>query len=285
MATTTTDVGARRVLQRGPFITGARKRGVNGNVILISTTTTGYKLAGDRGYWSSWFDNAEAVKASVSDEVLFYAALEVDGRGLEPFGSFIDRMNEIGGVVETWSYDDGSTVRTTSNRLVRIATGQNFGTHYAMERRHCSHVLFVATDTIMPDDTLPRLMEMDWPICGLNISTYCQDGQTAQTVYDGSNFERPEAVFEHPEWDVRVHMQSAALLLVARPLFLRLRWRIDGDAGMTDDPCYHFDARALGWETLVRHDVQATHYPECLGSMESRHSEADRAYVRATVVD
>lgn len=249
-------------------------------MITVSTTTTAYKLLGEKGYWSSWFDNAEAIKDSIDDEVVFYAALELDGRGLEPFAPFITRMNEIGGVFETWSYDDGSEVRTTSNRLVRICSGQNFASHYAMERRDCTHVMFVATDTIMPDDTLPRLLELDWPICGLNIGTYCLDGEPAQTVYDSSNFERPEAVFEHPEWDVRVHMQSAALLLVARPLFLNLRWRIDGDAGLTDDPCYHLDAQRLGWETLVRHDVQAHHYPESVGSMEARHSEAERAYVR-----
>lgn len=264
-------------------------------MITVSTTTTAYKLLGEKGYWSSWFDNAEAIKDSIDDEVVFYAALELDGRGLEPFGPFVARMNEIGGVVETWSYDDGSEVRTTSNRLVRIATGQNYGTHYAMERRDCSHVLFVATDTIMPDDTLPRLLELDWPICGLNIPTYCQDGPKIDD-YEGRLFAGPCTFIPHydyrgphfmetgewRQWDVRVHMQSAALLLVARPLFLNLRWRIDGDAGLTDDPCYHLDAQRLGWETLVRHDVQAHHYPESVGSMESRHSEAERAYVRST---
>lgn len=252
-------------------------------IILVSTTCASYKCSSDKGYWSSWLANAEAIQASVDDEVVFYAALELDGRGLEPFGPFIDRMNQIGGVVETWSYDDGSTVRTTGNRLVRICMGQNLGTHYAMERRHCSHVLFVATDTIMPDDTLPRLLEMDWPICGLNIPTYVLDGPPAQTLVDSATFERPEAGFDHPKWDVRVHMQSAALLLVARPLFLNLRWRIDGDAGMTDDPCYHLDAQRLGWETLVRHDVEAHHYPEVVGSMESRHTAEERAYVRSAI--
>lgn len=241
---------------------------VAGAVILVSTTTASYKMATDRGYWSSWFDNAEAVMASVEDEVVYYAALEVDGRGLEPFREFIIRMEEIGGVVETWSYDDGSTVMETGNRLVRICTGQNFGTHHAMNRRDCTHVLFAATDVVMPDNTLPLLLEMDWPICGLNIPTYCLDGP------------RREDLAGCFGWDVRTHMQSAALLLVERQVFTKLRWRVDWDANMTDDPCYHADAQRLGWETLVRHDVQAGHYPTAVGPMEGRHTADQRAYHR-----
>lgn len=225
----------------------------------------------------SWLANAEAVKASVDEEVLYYAAIEVDGRGLAPFERFIARLEEVGGTYQVFSFDDGAAEMTTGNRLVRIVTGQNFGSHFAVEHRSCTHCLFVATDVVMPDDVLPRLLEMQWPICGLNIGTYCLDGPTVQTgplAYQG----RP---VPFGEWDVRVHMQSAALLLVERDLFRRLRWRTDGDAGMTDDPCYHADAKALGWETLVRHDVQAGHYPECLGSMESRHTVEERAYQRS----
>ncbi len=256
-------------------------------MILVSTTTASYKMSTDRGYWSSWFDNAEAVMASVDDEVLYYAALEVDGRGLGPFREFIIRMEEIGGVVETWSYDDGAKVMETGNRLVRICTGQNFGTHYAMNRRDCTHVLFAATDVIMPDDTLPRLLELEWPITGLNCPTYCLDGYRPDEfepylLAPADHAKAREAQYKVAAngWDVRVHMQSAALLLVERQIFTKLRWRVDWDANMTDDPCYHADAQRLGWETLVRHDVQAGHYPTAVGPMEGRHTAEQRAYVR-----
>lgn len=246
--------------------------------IVISTTTASYKMSTDRGYWASWFDNAEAVMASVGQEVVYYAALEVDGRGLEPFREFIIRMEEIGGVIETWSYDDGAQVMETGNRLVRICTGQNFGSHYAMNRRDCTHVLFAATDVVMPDDTLPLLLEMNWPICGLNIPTYCLDGWRVEP--DALPTENGRQPRYDPTWDTRVHMQSAALLLVERQIFTKLRWRVDWDDNMTDDPCYHADAQRLGWETLVRHDFEAGHYPTAVGPMESRHTAAQRAYVR-----
>lgn len=238
-------------------------------MLLVSTTLPSYKMAGDHRYWSSWLANAEAVQDSVDEEVRYYAAVEVDGRGLEPFGPLLDRLGAVGGTWETFSYDDGCEVLNTANRLVRICTGQNFGTHHAMEHG-ASHVLFMAADAIAPDDALPRLLELAWPICGLNIPTYCLDGPDAD----------PGAFGLDPAWDVRLHMQSAALLLVRRHLFSRLRWRIDNDAGMTDDPCYHHDALQLGFPTLVRHDTQAHHYPEAVGAMETRHTAVERAYHR-----
>jgi hypothetical protein len=245
-------------------------------------------MAGDHRHWSSWLANAEAVRASVGDEVRYYAAIELDQRGIEPFVPLGDRLHEVRGLFETFSFDDGSEVRTTDNRLVRICAGQNFGSHYAAAHG-ASHVLFVATDVVMPDDVLPRLLELDWPICGLNIPTYCL-GQGAPSAADaidtwgcslGPTTAHRPYLGPNDEWDVRVHMQSAALLLVRRDVFTRLRWRTDPDRGMTDDPCYHADARDfLGWETLVRHDVQASHYPEAVGAMETRHTEEARTVRR-----
>lgn len=245
-------------------------------MLIVSSTIASYKATGDPGYSMSWLANAEEVKASVEDEVLYYAAIEVDGRGLAPFERFIARLEEVGGIYQVFSFDDGSAGMTTGNRLVRIATGQNFGSHYAMERRDCTHVLFCATDVVMPDDVLPRLLELDHPLTGLNIPTYCLTGPLV-APHDLSG--HPTGILP-PGSEVRVHMQSAALLLAERQVFTRLRWRVDFDAGMTDDPCYHADALELGWTTWVRHDVQAGHYPECLGPMESRHSIEERAYQR-----
>ena len=70
---------------------------------------------------------------------------------------------------------------------------------------------------------------------------------------------------------VQAHMPTAAFVLIAREVFNRLRWRADGEAGMTDDPCYHHDAATLlGVEALVRKDCVGIHHPIRIGAIETR---------------
>ena len=219
-------------------------------MILIGATCAPYK-ADDPGSLLSWLANAEKIQASY--EVEFFAALEVDARGLEPLKPLTVELEEIGGSYWTFSVDDGATTIDGRNRLARICAGRNLITQKAHDTG-ASHVLFVDTDVTLPDDAVLRLLEVDWPVAGLNVPTYCLDGPKV----DGYDF------------DVREHMNTAGCLLVAREAFRRLRWRWDLDEGLTDDPCYHADAAALGWPTRVRHDVQAAHYPPQIGPVEHR---------------
>jgi hypothetical protein len=53
-------------------------------------------------------------------------------------------------------------------------------------------------------------------------------------------------------------------------LFRKLRWRSDPDENLTDDPCWHQDALALGVPTYVRKDVVGRHHPESIGPIEGR---------------
>lgn len=234
-------------------------------MITICSTIPPFALMSDKGYWHSWLENAEAVQASVDVPVQYFCAIEIDARGLKPFGALLDRLAQIGGSYWTFSFDDGSTHVHTNNRLVRITTGQNLASHYAMVSG-ASHELFLAADTRIPDDALPRLLELEWPICALDTPTYCLSRLPDARPLDATETGYPAS------WDVWTHMASAACLFRSREIFRQLRWRVDGDAGMTDDPCMHHDAKTLlGYETRVRHDHLATHFPEAIGPVETRH--------------
>lgn len=229
--------------------------------ITVATTIPPFAMLSDRGYWASWLDNAEAVQASVDVPVQYFAAIEVDGRGLGPFEPLLERLAQVDGTYWTFSFDDGSTHVHTGNRLVRITTGQNLAAHHSMAAG-AEWELFVAADTRFPDDTLPRLLAMQHPIVGLDVPTYCL-GQGA-----------PSVPAYPAEWDVRQQMQSAALILRHRSIFTRIKWRVDADRGFSDDPSMEADCRELlGIPTYARHDLpRPVHYPECIGPVETRHS-------------
>jgi hypothetical protein len=180
--------------------------------------------------------------------------LELDARGLDPFAPLLDLLADAGGEHWTFHLDDGRTEVTTENRLRHITMGQNLATEYAVSCG-ASHMLFLAADLEPPADCLPKLLEVDHPMVGGEVSTYCLSGPDV----DGYGF------------PVQAHMPTAAFVLIAREVFNRLRWRADGEAGMSDDPCYHHDAATLlGVEALVRKDCVGIHHPIRIGAIETR---------------
>lgn len=221
-------------------------------MIVLGATCAPYKTDDPLGVLS-WLTHAEAIKASHPDGVQVFCALEVDGRGHDVYGPLRQRLDDLGAVVWTFSLDDGARTLTSHGRLVRICTGRNLVTQYGCDSG-ATHILFADTDVAIPPDALPRLLELDWPMAGGKVPTYCLDGPRV-----------PEYAY-----DVREHMNTAGFLLVERQLFRRLRWRWDAEAGQTDDPAYHADAVALGFPTFVRHDVVARHHPESIAPLEWR---------------
>jgi hypothetical protein len=224
-------------------------------VIVVGATLPPFKMGGPEGYWASWLTNAAQIKQSHPD-VYFVVALELDARGLEHFQPLLRRMDEVGAFenrIVTFSYDDGDDQINSGNRLVRICTGRNLLTQWAVDAG-ASHILFADADTAIPGDAIPKLLELDWPVCGGRVPTYCLSGQPIRSY----------------PFPVSQHMNTAGFLLVAREAFRRLRWRTDPDLGLTDDPCYHADATALGWPTRVREDCVAAHYPPAIGPLEVR---------------
>lgn len=245
-------------------------------MLTVACTIPAYKMTGDDPMsWGAWLVNAEAVQESVNDEVRYFCAIEVDARGLEPFGPLLDRLKEIGGTYWTFSLDDGTDVITTPTRLLRIVTGHNFCGYHAIESG-ASHTLFLASDTQARDDVLPRLLELDVAAAACHIPTYGLDGPPAWH----SKMLKWTEQFGHAP-DVRRHMESCACMLLRRDIIAKFKWRYDPDAGTTDDPSMHHDLlKYLGEEVYVRHDVLATHWPESIPPVEYRHTVAERTVHR-----
>lgn len=224
-------------------------------MIVVGTTLPPFKIGGPEGYWANWLTNAAEIKTS-HPNVVFVVALEVDARGLEHFLPLLERLDTVEAYenrILTFSYDDGAESISSGNRLVRICTGRNLLTQWAVDTG-ASHILYVDADTAIPGDAIPKLLEVEWPIVGGRVPTYCLNGPV---------------VGDYP-FRVTEHMNTAGFLLVARDLFRKLRWRTDPDLGLTDDPCFDADARALGFPTRVREDCVAAHYPPAIGPLEVR---------------
>jgi hypothetical protein len=231
--------------------------------VLVGTTLAAYVMDNEFT-WSSWLRRAEKMRESWPDGVDFFAAIEVDARGLEPFAPLLERLREVNGSWWTFSLDDGRTEVTTANRLRHITMGQNLVTDRACEGDY-SHLLFLAADLLPQEDTIPKLVEMDHPIVGGECSTYCLTGPWQRERY--------------PNYPVEEHMATAAYVMLRRDLFRFIRWRWDRDAGMSDDPCLYYDAqRYHGLLTYVRKDVVGRHFPEAIPAIELRGH--DRSVVR-----
>lgn len=226
-------------------------------MIAVCSTLTTFAM-GDREVWGSWLDNAEAIKASVPDEVRYFCAVEIDARGLDPFVPLLDELSTMDADWWTYHLDDRRDRITTSNRGRHLTMGQELCSEYATAEG-ATHMLFLAADLEPPPDCLPKLLEVDHPLVGGHVSTYCQ-GVNDPTLAD------------YPaEWDVREQAMTAAFVLIARDLFKPIKWRWDPDLGMTDDPSYTHDAKTFhGVRTLVRRDVIGRHHPESIPAIEGR---------------
>lgn len=255
--------------------------------VIVATTLTTFAMDSD-DTWAAWLINAEAITQSINEPVRYFAAIETDARGEEPFRRLCDRLSGLDGDWWTFHLDDGRTTVNTANRLRHITVGQNLATDYALSDPDCTHLLFLAADLEPPADCLPRLMELDHPLVGGHVPTYCLDGpvanaRTTHVVRIPSEAYWPkEPPPTWPDADVRVHMATAAFVLIRRDLLRYVRWRWDLDAGMSDDPCLHHDARTFhSTETLVRHDVIGRHHPEAIGPIETRFPGVDMGVYRS----
>lgn len=229
-------------------------------MIVVGTTLAAYVMD-QEDTWSAWLRTAEQLHADHPDGVKFFAAIEVDRRGIKPFRPLIEALYEANGVTRvdappfwTYSLDDGRTEVTTANRLRHITMGQNLVTDYATHVG-ATHLLFMAADCEPPGDTLSKLLALDHPFVGGEVKTYCLSGE-------------PVHGFPFP---VEAHMPTAAFVLIRRDLFKPMKWRWDAEAGFSDDPAYYHDALAYhGVQALVRKDCIGRHYPDAIGPIETR---------------
>lgn len=226
-------------------------------MIVVGTTIATHAMT-DPDAWSSWLKHAERQQAMAADlghDLRHFAAIQTDARGIAPFTDLCNAIGELGGEWWTYSLDDGRTRVSMTNRWRHITFGQNLVVDYCQATLDVSHLLFLAADTAAPSDIIPRMLEMQHPLVAPFITTYGLRGPQVESY----------------PFHVEDAMASAAAIFIERSVFRRIRWRWDAEAGMSDDPCFHADARdLLGVPTYVRHDVLAKHYPESIGDYESR---------------
>lgn len=238
--------------------------------VVVSCTTLCAFAMDDEDTWGAWLYGAEESRRVCEENGIalhFFAAVEVDARGIELFSPLVDRLRELGGGYWTFMLDDGRTEVTTANRLRHITTGQNLASDYCTSPS-IDYMLFMAADCQPAAAAVPKLIELDHPIVGGHVSTYGLHGPTVMHTVD---MHKPAEPRYPDEWDVQEHMATAAFMLIHREVYTRLRWRWDAVAGMSDDPAYHHDAKTLlGLDTYVRHDVVGRHYPMTIGAVETR---------------
>lgn len=219
-------------------------------MIIVGTTLAAFVMD-QKETWSSWLNNAEQIKASQED-VKYFASIEIDGRGIEPFAPLISRLKEISGTYFTFSLDDYRTSVDSVNRLRHICMGRNIITEYAIGEQ-ATHILYLDSDLAPDPETLPKLLEMNHPLVGGEVKTYRLSGPQVS----------------HYPFHVEHHTNTAGYLLVHNHVFNRIRWRWDW--GNSDDPCFAMDAQDfLGVPTYVRKDLIGKHYPEHIGPIETR---------------
>lgn len=230
-------------------------------MIVVGCTLAAVAMS-DYDTWSSWLKTAEEIRETYHD-VRFFAAIETDGRGLEPFAPLLERLSELGGSYWTFSLDDGRTEVTTANRLRHIVAGQNFVAEYAVETG-ATHLLLTCADCQPPGDVLPKLLEVNHPIVGGEVPAYCMTGTPNE---------------DYEDFPVVFYCAPVALVLLRRDILTRIKFRYDPDNGMTDDPCLTADCADIGWRSMVRKDVVGKHFPERLPPLEHR-DYLDRTVVR-----
>jgi hypothetical protein len=203
----------------------------------------------------------------------WFAAFELDERGLEPFQSVIEALKEVNGDYWTYTINDMQSKVTSHNRWIRIETGRNLIREFTQRSRitsghhwgeDCTElnqgvvnyqaVLYVDSDTTLNVDIVEKLLEVDRPLVGVNVPDYGLSGKV---------------VSQDPP--IQEHWTTAGMLLVNSPAFYDLPWYHNAYLNLSDDPTFQSLAERLPQRdaqnnlsepfgmTWVRKDINAHH--------------------------
>lgn len=237
---------------------------------VVGTPLVGWKC--DMGEDLAWLEQAENIKARFPN-VKFFAALELDHRGLEPFSRVIEGLKKIDGDYWTYSLNDMESKVTSENRWIRIETGRNLIREFAQRKRKTSGhhwgedcteinegagnyeaILYVDSDTLLDSEIIEKMFEVDHQLVGVDVPVYGLKGH---------------AVHTNPR--IEEHWTTAGMLLVNAPAFYDLPWYHNAYLNLSDDPTFQSMAERLkmriGVKTLdetygmtwVRKDIKAQH--------------------------
>ena len=123
---------------------------------IIGTPLVGWKC--DRGEDMTWLKEHTRIRERFPN-ASFFAALELDERGLAPFERVTAALAEVAGTYWTYTINDHEPVVTSGNRWIRIETGRNLVREYA-QRRSFDAVLYVDSDINLTVEIVEKLLEV-----------------------------------------------------------------------------------------------------------------------------
>lgn len=244
---------------------------------VIGTPLVGWKV--DRNEHMYWLQNANKIK-EVFPNAVYFTALELDHRGIEPFKPMIEVLESIGGSYWTYTIDDRQEVVTSGNRWIRIETGRNLIREFAQRKRVMSGnnwgektkqtivnfdaILYIDSDNIVTPEIIEKMFEVDRALVGVDVPAYGLKG---------------EVINQKPR--IEEHWTTAGMLLVNAPAYYDLPWYHNAYLNLSDDPTFQSVAKRLkrrvGSEefedtygmTWVRKDIKSEHKGQ-LVSVEKR---------------
>jgi len=212
---------------------------------VIGTPLVGWKC--DRNEHMTWLKHRKEIQQRFPN-VTFFAALELDNRGLDPFQEIIDAVQ----VYWTYTINDYEATVTSENRWIRIETGRNLVREYA-QRGTFDAVLYVDSDINLTVEMIEKMFEVDHPLVGINVPEYVQHGPV---------------VNEQPR--IEEHWTTAGMLLVNAPAYYELPWSHNRNLQLSDDPTFQRLSEQIGYgNTWVRKDLNA-HHEGLLCAVENR---------------
>lgn len=236
---------------------------------VIATPLVGWKA--DRNEHLAWLEHRKEIIEKFPN-VKFFAAFELDNRGLEPFGAVIDLLKEVNGDFWTYTINDMEEEVTSGNRWIRIETGRNLirefsqrhrkmsGHHWGEDCTEVNHgvvsyeaILYVDSDMYVTARVIEKMFEIDHPLVSVDVPAYGLRG---------------DLVSLDPR--IEEHWNTAGMLLVNSPAFYDLPWSHNAMLNLSDDPTFQHHAVRLGYgQTWVRKDITAKHMGQ-LVSVEKR---------------
>lgn len=237
---------------------------------VIGTPLVAWKC--DRNEHMSWIEDRLSIMEKFPN-AKWFASLELDHRGLEPFQSILEALKQVNGDYWTYTINDMQQKVNHSNRWIRIETGRNLirefaqrvritsGHHWGEDCTELNHgvvnydaVLYVDSDILLNVKILEKLLEVDRPLVGVNVPEYALRGKV---------------INENPR--VEEHWTTAGMLLVNAPAFYDLPWYHNAYLNLSDDPTFQSLAERLPERdvrnnifqpygmTWVRKDIDAHH--------------------------
>lgn len=237
---------------------------------VIGTPLVAWKC--EAGEHMSWLEDSRNIIKKFPN-VRWFAAFELDSRGLGPFSEVINALRDLNGDFWTYSINDMESKVNHTNRWIRIEMGRNLIREFAQRNRittghhwgeDCTEqnlgvvnyeaILYVDSDIVLTHDVVEKLLEVDRPLVGADIDAYCLSGK--------------EISSDPP---IQEHWNSAGCLLVNSPAFYDLPWLHNAWLNLSDDPSFQSLAERLlrreGVENLdttygmtwVRKDAKVRH--------------------------